>query len=385
MKVLTVIGTRPEALKLGPVIQELTRTPGVKSLVCTTGQHRELLADALALFAVRPDFDLALMRPRQTPGTVLAAILERLEPLLAEVRPDWVLVVGDTTSALGAAIAAHHCQVRVAHVEAGLRSGCRRDPFPEETNRRLISALADLHLAPTAKARENLLRENIPGRAVPVTGNPVIDTLQRFSSVAAPAVVSRTLRRLGLGRHPVAGEPRLLIVTCHRRENHGDPLRQVCAAVRDLAVRNRGAVRVLFVVHPNPVVRGTVRRELAGAPDVTLSAPLSYPAMIALLRRAYLALTDSGGLQEEAPWLRVPVLVLRNYTERPEGVAAGVARLVGTDRATIVAAAQRLLDRPGTHRAMARGFRGYGDGRAAPRIVRALCRAQAADAGSTGI
>lgn len=374
MKVLTVIGTRPEALKLGPVIQCLARTPGVKSLVCTTGQHRELLTDALTLFGVRPDFDLAVMRPRQTPGNVLAAILERLEPLLARVRPDWVLVVGDTTSALGAAIAAHHGQVRLAHVEAGLRSGCRRDPFPEESNRRQISVLADLHLAPTPKARKNLRREGIPSRVIRVTGNPVIDTLRRFGSLPVPAAVGRTLRRLGLGPSPVPGEPRLLIVTCHRRENHGAPLRQVCAAVRDLAARNRGSVRVLFVVHPNPAVRGTVRRELTGTPHVTLAEPLSYQALIGLMRRAYIVLTDSGGLQEEAPWLRVPVLVLRDNTERPEGVTAGVAKLVGTRREAIVAAAQRLLDHPAARRAMAGGFRGYGDGRAAPRIVQALSK-----------
>ena len=374
MKVLTVIGTRPEALKLGPVIQCLARTPGVKSLVCTTGQHRELLTDALKLFDVRPEFDLAVMRPRQTPGNVLAAILERLEPLLARVRPDLVLVVGDTTSALAAAIAAHHSQVRLAHVEAGLRSGCRRAPFPEESNRRQISVLADLHLAPTAKARENLLREDIPSRAIRVTGNPVIDTLRRFASLPVPAAVGQTLRRLGLGTTPVQGEPRLLIVTCHRRENHGAPLRQVCAAVRDLAARNRGSVRVLFVVHPNPAVRGTVRRELTGTPHVALAAPLAYQALIGLLRRAYIVLTDSGGLQEEAPWLRVPVLILRDNTERPEGVKAGVAKLVGTRRQAIVAATQRLLDRPAVHRAMARGFRGYGDGHAAPRIVQTLSR-----------
>ena len=374
MKVLTVIGTRPEALKLGPVIQCLARTPGVQSLVCTTGQHRELLTDALALFGVRPDFDLAVMRPRQTPGTVLAAILQRLEPLLAQVRPDWLVVVGDTTSALGAGIAAHHCQVRLAHVEAGLRSGSRRDPFPEEANRRLLSVLAELNIAPTAQARENLRQENIPSRAIRVTGNPVIDTLRQCGSRPAPPAVGKVLRQLGLGAAPAPGDPRLVVVTCHRRENHGAPLRQVCAAVRDLAARNRGSVRILFVVHPNPAVRGTVRRELAGVRGVTLAEPLAYPTLIGLLRRAYVVLTDSGGLQEEAPWLRVPVLVLRDNTERPEGVAAGVARLVGTRRQAIVAATQRLLDRPAVHRAMAKGFRGYGDGHAAPRIVRALAR-----------
>jgi len=376
MRVLSVIGTRPEALKLGPVIQCLARTPGVTSIVCATGQHRELLADALALFGLHPDLDLALMRARQTPGQVLAAVIAKLEPQLARLRPDWVLGVGDTTSVLGAAIAANHCGVRFAHVEAGLRSGCRHDPFPEESNRRLISVLTDLHLAPTSMARENLRRESVPSSAIRVTGNPGIDTLRHFASASPAAEVDRVFSRLGLPPAPSPEAPRLVLVTCHRRENHGEPLRQVCAAVRAMALRNRGAVRFLFLLHPNPAVRGPVRRALADTPHVLASTPLSYPGMISVLRRAHLVMTDSGGLQEEAPWFRVPVLILRGHTERPEGVLAGVARLVGTRLEDIVATTQRLLDQPAAYRAMAAGYRGYGDGRAAPRIVRALERAR---------
>ena len=357
---------------MGPVLLALEKARGVRSLVCATGQHRELLADSLALFGIRPDFDFALMRRTQSPGTLLAALLTKLEPLIARVRPDWVVAVGDTTSATGAALAAAHQRVPFAHVEAGLRTGCKDDPFPEEGNRRVATALADLHFAPTAHARLNLRRENIPGRTIIVTGNPIIDTLRSVACRPEPSGLAPLLARLGLPATRGPDQPRLLVVTCHRRENLGRPLGQVCAAVRDLAERSEGDLKVLFILHPNPAMRALTQRALSRVPHVVCAAPLAYPEMIAVLRRAFVVLTDSGGLQEEAPWLRVPVLVLRDHTERPEGVAAGVARLCGTSRQGIVAAVQRMCDRPSARRTMATGFTGYGDGHAARRIVAGL-------------
>lgn len=374
MRVLSVIGTRPEALKLGPVLQALAAAPGVQSLVCATGQHRALLRNSLALFGIRPDFDLALMQRGQEPPALLAALLTRLTPLVRRVKPDWVLAVGDTTSVLGASLAAAHQRVRFAHVEAGLRTASKGEPFPEELNRRLATVLADLHFAPTREARRNLRKENVAPRSIVLTGNPIIDTLRHFSARPNSPGLTRLWSRLGLDLAVRGPSPRLLVVTFHRRENIGRPMREICAALRDLARIHAGTLKILCIIHPNPAVRAPARRALAGVPHITLSRPLEYPAMIAVLKRAHIVLTDSGGLQEEAPWLRLPVLVLRNCTERPEGVAAGVAKLIGTSRPRIVAAVRHLLARPAAHRAMARGFKGYGDGHAAKRIVAALRR-----------
>ena len=281
------------------------------------------------------------------------------------------MAVGDTTSVLCASLAAAHHRIRFAHVEAGLRTDSKWDPFPEEFNRRITTVLADLHFAPTAHARQNLLQENIPAHRIIVTGNPIIDTLRQFSRQSAPAGLATLWRRLGLNRGDGV-QPRLMVVTFHRRENIGRPMHEICAALRELARTYRGTVRILCIIHPNPAVREPARRDLAGVPHLVLSRPLDYAAMIAVLKCAHLVLTDSGGLQEEAPSLRIPVLVLRNRTERPEGVTAGAVKLVGTSRPRIVAAVRRLLDNPVAHRAMSRGFTGYGDGHAAKRIVRAL-------------
>lgn len=368
MRVLSIVGTRPEALKIGLVVRALTATPGVESLVCCTGQHRELLRTSLALFGVAPDFDLTLRRRGQAPDALVALLLARLGPLVQRVRPDWILAVGDTTSVLCASLTAAHHRVRFAHIEAGLRTGAKWEPFPEEINRRVVTVLADLHLAPTDEARRNLRREGIPARSIVVTGNPIIDTLRHYSRQPTKPGL---WRRLGLDE-PSARGPRLIVVTFHRRENIGRPMREICASLRTIAQLYGGSVKILCIIHPNPAVRGPVRRDLAGIPHVVRSRPLDYPAMIAVLKRAHLVLTDSGGLQEEAPYLRVPVLVLRERTERPEGVAAGVATLVGTAQADIVSAVRQVLDRSAVHRAMARGFSGYGDGRSAARIVRAL-------------
>ncbi len=370
MKVLSIIGTRPEALKMGPVLRALAATNKVQSFVCSTGQHRALLRSALVQFELKPDFDLALMRRGQTPEKLLAAILLRLGPIVQKVKPDWIMAVGDTTSVLGASLIAAHHRVRFAHVEAGLRTENMGDPFPEEFNRRLTSVLAELHFAPTEAARQNLLRENIPANRIIVTGNPIIDTLQHFAGLPAPNL-STLGQKLGW-YDPTRPQPRLLVVTFHRRENIGRPMREICAALRDLARSYDGTLKILCIIHPNPAVREPVRRDLADVPNLVLCQPLDYPAMIAVLQHTHILLTDSGGLQEEAPYLHVPVLVLRNNTERPEGVAAGVVKLIGTSRPRIVAAVRHLLDHSRAHQVMAKGFTGYGDGHAAQRITGAL-------------
>ncbi|MDD3828473.1 MAG: UDP-N-acetylglucosamine 2-epimerase (non-hydrolyzing) [Anaerolineae bacterium] len=364
IKVLSVVGTRPEAIKMAPVIRALRRRPGrVDCRVCVTAQHRRLLDQVLHLFGIAPDYDLDVMAEDQSPTQVAAAVLARLEPILRAERPDWVLVQGDTTTVLAASIAAFYARARVAHVEAGLRTHDRWQPFPEEMNRRVASVVADLHLAPTDWARDNLLREGVPGECIRVTGNPVIDALQWAASLPYDPAGGP------LGAIPRDG--RLLLVTAHRRENFGRPLEEICRALVDL-VAAEGDLHVVYPVHPNPTVQGTVTRLLAGQSGVTLTPPLSYLALVNLLKRACLVLTDSGGIQEEAPGLGKPVLVLREVTERPEAVAAGTVQVVGTDRGRIVAAARRLLDDPAAYAAMARAVNPYGDGQAAERIAAAL-------------
>ena len=357
---LSIFGTRPEAIKMAPIVRELERCPAeIVSRVCVTAQHRELLDEVLELFAIRPDHDLNVMQPAQSPTRVAAEVLRRLEPVLADERPDWVLVQGDTTTAAMGALAAFYAGARVAHVEAGLRSHEPREPFPEEVNRRVAGVVADLHLAPTAGARANLLREGVDPGAVLVTGNSVIDALQLARTMPRPRVPE--LEAIPVGR-------RVVVLTAHRRESFGPPLERICAAVREL-VRRFPDIQVVFPMHPNPSVRIAVDSRLRGLDAVTLLEPLGYRAMVELLERSALVLTDSGGLQEEAPSLGKPVLVLRDVTERHEGVEAGTVELVGTDAARIVAAssaALRVLDDG------VRPVNPYGDGRAAERIVAAL-------------
>lgn len=363
LAVLSVFGTRPEAIKMAPVIRELNRFAGeISASVCVTGQHRELLDDVLDTFDLTPHHDLDVMRPGQSPTGVAADVLRGLEPVLAEVRPDWVLVQGDTTTAAMAGLAAFYAGARVAHVEAGLRSHEQRQPFPEEINRRVAGVLADLHFAPTEAARQNLLAEGAPADAVLVTGNTVIDALRLARSAPCPAGGA-------IAALPTAG--RIMLVTAHRRESFGAPLQRVCAAVTEL-VSAFPDVHVAFPVHPNPAVRMAVDEELAGNDQVSLLPPLGYREMIGLLERSTIVLTDSGGLQEEAPSLGKPVLVLRDVTEREEAVRAGAARLVGTDIARIVEQASVLLDSPDAYRLMACAANPYGDGHAAERIVAAL-------------
>ena len=361
VKVVTILGTRPEAIKLAPVINELRRTPGTETVIVSTGQHRELLQQVLLLFEIAPDVDLAVMNPRQRLSHLTADLMPGLGESLARLRPDWVLVQGDTSTTFCGALAAFYESVPVAHVEAGLRSGDELAPFPEEVNRKLVACLASLHLCPTPGSAANLLSEAVPGDRVVVTGNTGIDALLW------------AVERARTVRPPVARQrPRRILLTVHRRENHGEGLQGVCAAVRRLALRPD--TEIVFPVHRNPDVMEVVLPQLVGLDGVHLCEPLDYLSLVSVLDSCDLVLTDSGGLQEEAPTLGKPVLVLRETTERPEAVEVGVARLVGTDPDAIVHAAEALLDDPGAYAAMARPENPFGDGRASLRIVDALER-----------
>ncbi len=368
LRVLSIFGTRPEAVKMAPVVKRLAATPGVRAQVCVTAQHRQMLDQVLDLFAIEPDYDLDLMRHDQSLAQLTAAVFRELDPVLEAARPHWVLIQGDTTTVMAAALLAYYHRIRVGHVEAGLRTGDKWQPFPEEINRRVAGAVADPHFAPTEWARGNLLREGVPGERVRVTGNPVIDALQ---------MVVR--RPYDLSAGPLKGvdpQQRVILITAHRRENFGRPLENIFRALRALAERYPEAVLV-YPVHLNPNVHGPAHRLLGEVPNIRLIAPLDYLPMVHLMARAHLVLTDSGGLQEEAPALGTPVLVMREVTERPEAIEAGTARLVGTDSERIVAEASKLMDDPQEHARMARAVNPFGDGHAAERIVAALLEADA--------
>jgi UDP-N-acetylglucosamine 2-epimerase (non-hydrolysing) len=374
LKVLSIFGTRPEAVKMAPVVQRLAHTPGVDALVCVTAQHRQMLDQVLQLFQIQPDVDLDLMRPDQSLAQITAAVFTRLDPVLARLRPDWVLVQGDTTTGMAAALLAYYHRIRLGHVEAGLRTGDKWQPFPEEINRRVAGVVADLHFAPTQWSANNLLREGIPAERVLVTGNTVIDALQAVAALPPTPETGALFARLGLpsSSHPAAP---LVLITAHRRENFGEPFEHIFSALRALA-EQYPQVSFVYPVHLNPNVQEPARRLLSGLANFHLLDPLDYFPMVQLMKRARLLITDSGGLQEEAPGLGVPVLVLRQVTERPEGVEAGTVRLVGSDPERIRSEASRLLDDPLAHAAMARAVNPYGDGRAAERIVKAIldCR-----------
>ncbi|MDO9130400.1 MAG: UDP-N-acetylglucosamine 2-epimerase (non-hydrolyzing) [Anaerolineales bacterium] len=366
LRILSVFGTRPEAVKMAPVVQQLKRTPGVDSRVCVTAQHRQMLDQVLGLFDIQPDIDLDLMRENQSLAELSAAIFTHLDPVLADLNPDWVLVQGDTTTVAITALMAYYRRIRVGHVEAGLRTHDKWQPFPEEINRRVAGVTADLHFAPTEWSRQNLLNEGVPDSAIVVTGNPVIDALQVVGAQPEPEEVERLLGKLGIGD----SEKRLVLVTAHRRENFGAPIESICRALADLAAR--GDIEIVYPVHLNPNIQKAVHRVIGDAPHITLLPPLDYLPLVHLMRRSTLILTDSGGIQEEAPTFGVPVLVLREVTERPEGIEAGSLKLVGTDSGRIIAEASRLLDDPAEHARMARAVNPFGDGHAAERIVQAL-------------
>jgi UDP-N-acetylglucosamine 2-epimerase (non-hydrolysing) len=363
MRVLTVVGTRPEAIKMAPVIQKLRSEPGIQSRLCVTAQHREMLDQVLDLFTIHPDIDLDLMQPDQSLAELSAAIFTHLDQVIRDEQPDWLLVQGDTTTVMAAAMLAYFHRVRVGHVEAGLRTGDKWQPFPEEINRKVAGVVADLHFAPTETARENLLAEGVPDTLIVVTGNPVIDALLQV--VEIPYQPAPPLNK-------IPDDCTVVLVTAHRRENFGTPFERIFTALRELAKGYGSQIHVLYPVHLNPNVQEPAQRILSDLSNVSLVEPLDYHPMVYWMKRASIILTDSGGLQEEAPALGTPVLVLRERTERPEALAAGTAKLVGSDPDRILAEARRLLDDPKAHRAMAQAKNPFGDGHAAERIVKAL-------------
>lgn len=364
-KVLVVFGTRPEAIKMLPVVRALRADSGFEATLCVTAQHRQMLDQVLELFAVKPDFDLDIMTRAQGLTGITTAVLSRLEPVLQEVAPDWVLVHGDTTTTMAATLAAFYQKVPVGHVEAGLRSGNMLQPWPEEMNRRVTDAIAAAFFAPTEGARQNLLRENVPAARVHVTGNTVVDALHEVVGMIAarPALAAELDARFPF---LASGRP-ILLVTGHRRENFGEPFRELCAAIADLVRAH--PIQVVYPVHLNPNVQEPVKAVLGGIDHVHLIEPLDYLPFVHLMQKSHVILTDSGGIQEEAPSLGKPVFVMRNVTERPEAVEAGTVRLVGTDRKRILDSVSEVLADPAAYDRMSQAHNPYGDGRAAARIA----------------
>jgi UDP-N-acetylglucosamine 2-epimerase (non-hydrolysing) len=358
-KVLCVIGTRPEAVKMAPVIMALQTSSWARVVILATAQHRDLLDQAMGFFGLQPHIDLDLMSPDQSLADLTAKLLERAHRVLQAERPDIVIVQGDTTTVMAVSMASFYLGIPVAHVEAGLRTHDMSNPFPEEANRVIVGKLATLHFAPTASARDNLLAEKILDENIVVTGNTVIDAL-----FWAKQKINKT------NPNPSTGL-RQVLITAHRRENFGQPFEMICKALSTLA-RNNPKVKFFYAVHPNPNVKAIAHSVLSGYPNVELSAPLGYADFVTAMQNSYFIISDSGGVQEEAPALGKPVLVLRSETERPEAVEAGVVKLIGTDYQTIVDEAQNLLDNPQAYQTMARGISPYGDGHAAERIVLTL-------------
>ena len=369
IKILSVFGTRPEAVKMAPIVRLLKETAGIETRVCVTAQHRQMLDQVLELFQIRPDYDLDLMRENQSMAQISAGIFTHLDPILGAFQPDWVLAVSDTTTVVTTSLLAFYRRIKFGHVEAGLRTHNKWHPFPEEINRRLATTTADLHFAPTEWSRQNLLDENVPGDSVIVTGNPVIDALMYVSKQKEPPAIKDLLEKLGVRGHATK---RLILVTAHRRENFGQPIENICRAIQQLAARDD--LEIVYPVHLNPNIQEPVHRILKDVPHVTLLAPLDYLPLVHLMKCATLILTDSGGIQEEAPTFGIPVLVMREATERPEGVDAGILKLVGTETNRIVHEATRLLEDSAAYAGMARTANPYGDGHAAERIVEALLK-----------
>lgn len=368
IKILSIFGTRPEAIKMYPVIQEMDKHPHkISNRVCVTGQHRELLDDVLRLFDIHPDYDLQIMERDQSLEDLVSLNLTGLKPILQSENPDWVLVQGDTATAMAASLAAFYSKIRVGHIEAGLRTDDYWAPFPEEAHRRMISCLSSCHFAPTKNARENLIAEGIPAENILVTGNTGIDALLKTIRAPRgqkkyPKKTERTIADL----IPPQGSKKIILVTVHRRENHGEPLKKICRALMKLA---EGDVRIVFIVHPNPSISKPVRSMLSETANIVLLEPMDYLSFTRLMDHAYVILTDSGGIQEEAPALGKPLLILREKTERYEAVSLGSGTLVGAQPGRIISEVNQLIrDEEYYSRAAVPTFP-YGDGRAAKRIV----------------
>lgn len=377
MRVLTVFGTRPEAVKMAPVVKQLAATSGIEARVCVTAQHRQMLDQVLGLFQIQPDYDLNLMRDEQTLAQLSADIFTHLDPVLTDFSPDWVLAQGDTTTVAITSLLCYYRRIKFGHVEAGLRTHNKWAPFPEEINRRIAGVIADLHFAPTEWSKKNLLHEGVDESIIKVTGNTVIDALQFVAKQPEPEEVRALLAKLRINNEKRETSEnssllsrRLILVTAHRRENFGEPMENICRALIELA--SRGDVEIVYPVHLNPNVQETVNRLLKGVEHITLLPPLDYLPLVHLMKHAYIILTDSGGIQEEAPAFGIPTLVLRDVTERPEGVEAGTLKLAGTETAQITSEAKRLLDDPAAYKAMSFAANPYGDGQAAEKILREI-------------
>jgi UDP-N-acetylglucosamine 2-epimerase (non-hydrolysing) len=366
-KVMVVAGTRPEAIKVAPVIHCLLSRPDrFQTIIVATAQHRELLDQALSLFKITPDIDLNLMISNQSLPSLTGRVLESMTATLSEIKPDIVLVQGDTTTVFAGALAAFYQKIPVAHIEAGLRSHDKYSPFPEEINRRLVSVMTEVHFAPTLSAKQALLNEGVSPEKIIVTGNTVVDALLHISQL--PFSFSEPMfENMDIDKR------RLILVTSHRRESWGPDLQNICEAIKEIVQRHPDLI-VVYPVHPNPIVKSTAERILSGIDRIYLVRPLDYLTFINLMKKAYLILTDSGGLQEEAPTLKKPLLLLRNITERPEAFNAGLAKIVGTSRKKIVEEAEKLLNDQGLYKKMTDNFNPYGDGRASERIVQTLLR-----------
>lgn len=366
MKVLTVFGTRPEAIKMAPLVHALVADKRFTAKVCVTAQHREMLDQVLALFEITPDYDLNIMKPGQTLTNVTTAILKGLEPILKEFKPDVVLVHGDTATTLATSLAAYYQQIKVGHVEAGLRTGNIYSPWPEEGNRKLTGALASYHFAPTETSKQNLLNESIPVESIAVTGNTVIDALLLVKQkIENNADLAATLA----AQYPfLDNRKKMLLVTGHRRESFGGGFERICEALKQLATRY-SELQIVYPVHLNPNVQEPVKRLLMGLNNVHLIEPQDYLPFVYLMMCSHIILTDSGGIQEEAPSLGKPVLVMRDTTERPEAVTAGTVKLVGTNAATIVTEVITLLNNQASYDTMSKAHNPYGDGKACKRIL----------------
>lgn len=358
-KILCIVGTRPEAIKMAPVILALKKQPWAEICVLATAQHRHMLDQVLNFFRIAPDIDLNIMRPNQALTTLTARLLVELDKVFQENKPDAILAQGDTTTVMTVALACFYHRIPFGHVEAGLRTGDIQNPFPEEANRVIAGRLARWHFAPTNSSRDNLLREGVAEKDIAVTGNTVIDALLMTAAQNLKTGIA------------LAPDKRLILVTSHRRENFGEPFRNICLALRTLTERNAD-IQILYPVHPNPNVKEVAHAMLSDCPNIILCDPLDYAPFIAAMKQCYFIISDSGGVQEEAPALGKPVLVLREETERPEAVEIGLVKLVGANHQRIVEEAQLLLDNPAAYQAMARGVSPYGDGKASERIVSVL-------------